>query len=117
MWLSDPNCNDPEIVDEFPNFFSYHDRFDPLDEKFRDVPNEVECKEVMNQVRELAGKILNEDFPNIRKQNTLANNEKQIGRSETKKEERMQKKTPPPKISTPPKKRFTPPPKKGGLKM
>ena len=117
LWLSDPNCNDPEIVDEFPNFFSYHDRFDPLDEKFRDVPNEVECKEVMNQVRELAGKILNEDFPNIRKQNTLANNEKQIGRSETKKEERMQKKTPPPKISTPPKKRFTPPPKKGGLKM
>ena len=115
LWLSDPKCHDPEIADDFPNFFSYHDRFDPLDERFRDAPDEAGRNEVMNQVRKLAGEILKEDFPNIRKQNTPADNKLQTGKTE--KEEMMQKKTPPPKISTPPKKQFTPPQKKGGLKM
>ena len=55
LWLSDPKCHDPEIADDFPNFFSYHDRFDPLDERFRDAPDEAGRNEVMNQVRKLAG--------------------------------------------------------------
>lgn len=62
LWLSDPKCHDPEIADDFPNFFSYHDRFDPLDERFRDAPDEAGRNEVMNQVRKLAGEILKEDF-------------------------------------------------------
>ena len=118
MWLSDPDCEQPEIVDEWPNFFSDHDRFDPLEDKFRDAVTDGERKEVMNEVRTLASRILKDDFSHIRKPaQEINSNDQGIGKKEAEKENRMQKKTPPPKITTPPKKQNTPPSKKGGMKM
>ena len=118
LYLSDPDCQDPEIVDEWPNFFSYHDRFDPLDEKFRDAATDIERKEIMNDVRILASQILKEDFSHIRKPaQEINSNDQGRGKKEAEKVDRMQKKTPPPKITTPPQKRNTPPSKKGGMKI
>lgn len=71
LYLSSPECKDPEIQDEYPNFFSYYDRFDPLGERFAAVGTETEKTQVMGEVRDLAGQILKENYPDIRQPSAL----------------------------------------------
>lgn len=105
LHLSDPQCKEPVIQDEFPNFFSYHDQFDPLEDKFGKAVSESEKAGVMTQIRALARQILKADFPNIR-QPSLINKGVQDHRDAL-------KVVKPPEV-TPPSKRLIPPPKKKG---
>lgn len=66
LYLASPECTDPVIQDEFPNFFSYYDRFDPLAERVAEARTAPEKAQAMAQVREMAGQILRQDFPGIR---------------------------------------------------
>ena len=65
-WLSDSACKSPDI-DEYPNIFSYQDRFDPLLDRFYAVVNEIEEEKIMIEVRSLAKQLLNDEFSDIRK--------------------------------------------------
>ena len=62
LYLSSPQCNDPVIQDDFPNFFYYGDRFNPLWARFDQAANAHEKELVMKDVRKLAGQILEQDF-------------------------------------------------------
>lgn len=67
LYLASPECKDPEIQDEFPNFFSYHDRFDPLADRLTQTTTENEKTQIMASVRKLAKELLREQYPNIRR--------------------------------------------------
>ncbi len=67
LYLSSPDCKDPVIQDDFPYYFSYYDRFDPLCDRFAEAATEGEKTPIMASVRELAGHLLERDFPNIRR--------------------------------------------------
>ena len=62
LYLASPECKAPEIQDEFPNFFSYHDRFDPLADRLTQATTENEKTQIMASVRELAGELLREQY-------------------------------------------------------
>lgn len=66
LYLSSPQCNDPIIQDDFPNFFYYGDRFNPLWTRFDQAANDHEKELVMKDVRKLAGQILEQDFSHRR---------------------------------------------------
>lgn len=66
LHLSSPQCNDPVIQDDFPNFFYYGDRFNPLWTRFDQAANDHEKELVMKDVRKLAGQILEQDFSHRR---------------------------------------------------
>lgn len=65
-WLADPACADPLVQDEFPNIFSYYEKFVPFEEKMGDAVTIEDRKKVMDEVRTLAKEILQTDFPDIR---------------------------------------------------
>lgn len=66
LYLASPESKEPFLQDEFPNFFSYYDRFDPLAKRFEEAGTETGKVQAMAEIRELAGEILRRDFPNIR---------------------------------------------------
>lgn len=72
LYLASPECKVPEIQDEFPNFFSYHDRFDPLADRLTQATTENEKTQIMASVRKLARELLREQYPNIRRPQAAA---------------------------------------------
>ena len=66
LYLASPESEELFLQDEFPNFFSYYDRFDPLARRFEEADTQTEKAQATAEIRELAGEILRQDFPNIR---------------------------------------------------
>lgn len=66
LYLASPESKEPFLQDEFPNFFSYYDRFKPLAKRFEEAGAETGKAQVMAGIRKLAEEILRQDFPNIR---------------------------------------------------
>ena len=66
LFLSSPDCEDPTIRDLFPHFFSYRDWFDALTQRFVKASSETEKTQVLAAIRERAGHLLRQDYPNIR---------------------------------------------------
>lgn len=66
LYLASPENEELFLQDEFPNFFSYYDRFDPLARRFEEADTQTEKAQATAEIRELAGEILRQDFPNIR---------------------------------------------------
>lgn len=66
LYLSSPECRDPTIQDDFPNIFSYHDWFDALAERFAKATTDTEKTQALAAIRERAGHLLRQDYPNIR---------------------------------------------------
>ncbi len=67
LYLSSPDCKGPVIQDDFPYYFSYYDRFDPLSDKFAEAATQAEKGKIMADIRKLAGVLLREQYPNIRR--------------------------------------------------
>ena len=70
LYLSSPGCKDPVIQDDFPYYFSYYDRFDPLSDKFAEAATPTEKEAILADIRKLAGETLREKYPNIRRPQT-----------------------------------------------
>lgn len=77
LYLASKESKEPFLQDEFPNFFSYYDRFDPLARRFEEAGTQAEKAQAMAKIRELAGEILRQDFPNIRQPRQVAASRKQ----------------------------------------
>lgn len=123
LWLADPKCDNPEIVDEWPNFFSYHDKFDPLEERFQGETTNTGREKVMTEIREMARNILKEDFPNIRQASSLREkaprqeNHNPAGETKQNKTDDIIKNMAPSKVSIPSQRKQLSQKKKGGLKF